>query len=76
MAVTKSDKPIPTEEGHASDGLTFNQVFAIFQENDRVMEEASRKMNMLTEQMGNLCRNFGEMTEHIVAQNIKERVKV
>jgi len=74
MAVKMNDKPIPTEEGLASEGLTLNKVFALFQENDRIMKETSRQMDMLTEQMGSLRRNFGEMTKHIVAQNIKERV--
>jgi len=68
MAVTMSDKPIPTEEG-----LSFNKIFAMFQENDRIMKETSRKMDMLNEQMGGLRRSFGEMAEHLVAQNIEER---
>ena len=69
MAETMNDKSIPAEES-----LTFNKVFAIFQENDRIMKEASRKMEMLTEQMGGLCRSFGEMAEHLAAQNIEEQV--
>ena len=69
MAVTKNDNPIPTEES-----LTLNEVFAMFRENDRIMKEASRKMEMLTEQMGGLRRSFGEMAEHIVAQGTEERV--
>jgi hypothetical protein len=67
MAVTKSDRPIPTEES-----LTFNKIFAMFQENDRIIEEASRKMNMLAEQMGDLRRNFGEMAEHLAAQSTED----
>ena len=68
MAVKMNDKPIPTEEG-----LSFNKVFAVFQENDRIMQETSRKMDMLTEQVGRLCRSVGEMAEHLVAQNTEER---
>jgi len=69
MAVKMNDKSIPAEEG-----LTLNKVFAMFQENDRIMEEASRKMKMLTEQMGGLRRSFGEMAEHLVAQGCEEQV--
>jgi len=68
MAVTMNDKSVPTGEG-----LTFNKIFALFQENDRIMKEASRKMEMLTEQMGGLCRSFGEMAEHLAAQSNEEK---
>ena len=74
MALTMNNKPIPAEEDPNLDSLTFNKVFAMFQENDRIMKEASQKMNMLTEQMGGLRRSFGEMAEHVAAQNIEERV--
>jgi len=74
MAVKISNKPIPTEEGHSSDGLTLNQVFAMFQENDRIMMETKREMDMLTEQMSGLRRSFGKMAERLAAQNIEERV--
>jgi len=69
MAETMNDRPIQTEEG-----LTFNKVLAMFQENDRMIMEASRKMDMLNEQMGGLRRSFGEMAEHLVDQNIEERL--
>jgi len=75
MAVTVSDRPIPTGEG-----LTFEKVWAMFQETDRQMketdrkmQETSRKMEMLNEQMGGLHRSFGEMAEHLVAPSIEKR---
>ena len=68
MAVTMSNKSIPTGEK-----LTFNNIFAMFQENDKIIKEASRKMDMLKEQMGGLYRSFEEMAEHLAVQNSEER---
>jgi len=86
MAVTVSDRPIPTGEG-----LTFEKVWAMFQESDRRMKETereikeiqketalemkktSRKMRMLNKQMGGLHNSFGEMAEHLVAGSIEKR---
>ena len=75
MAVTMSERPMPTGEG-----LTFEKVWAMFQETresqketDRMMKETSRKMEMLNEQMGGLHNSFGEMAEHLVAPSIEER---
>jgi len=69
MAVTMNDRSIPTEEG-----LTFNKIFAMFEENDRIMEETSREMDMLNQQMGGLRRSLGEMAERLAAQRIEKRV--
>jgi hypothetical protein len=68
MAVTINDRPIPTGED-----LTLNNVWAIFQENDRIMKETIRKMNLINEQMGGLRRSFGEMAEHLAAQSVEEK---
>jgi len=52
---------IPTGEG-----LTFEKVWAMFQETDRIVKENAR-------QMGDLHNRFGEMAEHLVAPGIHER---
>ena len=65
MAVKMSDKPISTENGLTSDCLTLNKVFAIFQENDRIMKETIREMDMLTKQMSGLSRHFGEIAKRL-----------
>jgi len=72
MAVTMSDKSISTEDGLTSGGLTFNKIFAMFHENDRIMKETIREMDLLTEQMSGLCRNFGEVAERLADQSIIE----
>ena len=89
MAVTMSERPMPTGEG-----LTFEKVWAMFQETresqketdrmfqetsrkfqetDRMLDKVGRKIEMLNEQMGGLHNSFGEMAEHLVAPGIEER---
>ena len=79
MAVTTSERPIPTGEG-----LTFEKVWEMFQETREQMREADRKsqedFKQMREQMketdkriGYLDNRFGELAEHLVAPNIKEK---
>jgi len=72
METTIIDRPAPTGEG-----LTFEKVWALFQESDRRMEkqwkETDRRMKRLDKQMGNLHNRFGELAEHLVAPSIAKR---
>jgi hypothetical protein len=79
METTTIDRPPPTGEG-----LTFEKVWAMFQESDRRrekerMEEAERRKEMerfmkeLGKQMGDLHNRFGELAEHLVAPSIAQR---
>ncbi|MDR0654446.1 MAG: hypothetical protein LBG12_14235, partial [Synergistaceae bacterium] len=69
-------------------GLTFEKVWAMFQESDRRMQELNeetvrqmretdRKIQKLTEethkQIGELGHRFGELAEHLVAANIVQK---
>ncbi|MDR0455965.1 MAG: hypothetical protein LBH20_04685 [Treponema sp.] len=87
MAVTVSDRPPPTGEG-----LTFEKVWAMFQEtreqmkeerlenerkwqeekleNERKWQEERKKTDRI---VGKLTNRFGELVEHLVAPNIKEK---
>jgi len=70
-----NERPIPTGEG-----LTFEKVWAMFQETDRKFQETDRKFQETREQMketdrkiGELGNRFGELAEHLVAPGIAER---
>jgi hypothetical protein len=65
-------------------GLTFEKVWAMFQETDRKMQEsreiAEREMRELRDSLretsrivGDLGNKFGELAEHLVAPNIAEK---
>ncbi|MDR2618364.1 MAG: hypothetical protein LBC62_05785 [Treponema sp.] len=68
-------------------GLTFEKVWAMFQETDRKMQETARQMRETDRQMqetgrkmretdrriGELCNRFGELAEHLVAPNIRKK---
>jgi hypothetical protein len=68
METTATEKPIPTGEG-----LTFEKVWAMFQETDREMKETARAVKEVGRQMGDLHNSFGEMAEHLVAPGIADR---
>ena len=82
MATTTIEKPIPTGEG-----LTFEKVWAMFQETDRKMQETAqmvrentvqmketdRKMKETDRRIGELGNRFGELAEHLVAPGIADR---
>ena len=69
------DRPPPTGEG-----LTFEKVWAMFQETREQMKETDRKLQRneqmiedLGRQMGGLHNSFGELAEHLVAPGIARR---
>jgi len=72
MAVAAKKRPIPTGEG-----LTYEKVWAMFQETDRKMKEYAEqweKQHNETERIvGKLGNRFGELVEHLVAPNIKKK---
>jgi Holliday junction resolvase-like predicted endonuclease len=74
MATAASREP-PTGEG-----LTFEKVWAMFQETDRQSKETDRRLKEAERliarngrQIGGLHRSFGEMAEHLVAPGIEAR---
>jgi hypothetical protein len=61
-------------------GLTFEKVWAMFQETDREMrelrmqvEKTSREVEKTSRIVGNLGNKFGELAEHLVLPNIEEK---
>ena len=58
-------------------GLTFEKVWAMFQETDRKMEklnqETREQMKETDRKIGELGNRFGELAEHLVAPNINEK---
>ena len=79
MSETATDRHPPTGEG-----LTFEKVWAMFQETDRKMaesrketdrqiEKTDRIMKDLCRQMGGIHNRFGELVEHLVAPSILEK---
>ena len=68
MATAISERPIPTGEG-----LTFEKVWAMFQESDRRFEKTERYLKKIGKQMGDLHNRFGEISEHLVIPNIHTR---
>jgi hypothetical protein len=58
-------------------GLTFEKICAIFQESDRKWEkiekEIRREMDETSRIVGMLGSRFGELVEHMVVSNIKEK---
>ena len=72
---TVIDRPPPTGEG-----LTFEKVWAMFQETDRLVKENVEAMKEVREQMketdkiiGKLGNRFGELVEHLVLPNIENK---
>jgi hypothetical protein len=51
-------------------GLTYQKVWAMIQETDRQMKEQMKKTERIVGKLGN---RFGELVEHLVAPNIKEK---
>jgi len=79
MEAAVKERPIPTGEG-----LTFEKVWAMFQESDRRMQETERViqeksakterfLKKIGKQMGYLNNRFGELAEHLVAPGIAKR---
>ena len=61
MAAAVDERPAPTGEG-----LTFEKVWAMFQETDRQIKN-------LNKQMGGLHNRFGEVAEYLIAPGIAKR---
>ncbi|MDR0456912.1 MAG: hypothetical protein LBH20_09565 [Treponema sp.] len=68
MAVTAYKEP-PTGEG-----LTFEKVWAMFQEVAERQKETERIVKRNSKQMGDLHRRFGQLAEHLVAPGIVKRL--
>ena len=63
-----------------AEALTFEKVWAMFQETDRRMKETDRRMKETDRRMketdrqiGKLGNRFGELAEHLVAPGIKDK---
>ncbi|MCL2763474.1 MAG: hypothetical protein FWD36_09795 [Treponema sp.] len=79
MATTVNERP----EGKApptGEGLTFEKVWAMFQEiaerqqeTDRQMKENRNQMKETDRKIGELSNRFGELAEHLVAPGIADR---
>ena len=53
--------------------LTFEKVWAMFQETDRQFKETRKQMKETDRKIGELGNRFGELAEHLVAPSIKEK---
>jgi hypothetical protein len=68
MAV-QQDGVLPPE----SSGLTFEKVWAMFQETDKRMKETDRLLRQNQKMMGDLGKKFGTIIEHMFIPNLKEK---
>jgi hypothetical protein len=75
MTTAVTERPMPTGEG-----LTFEKVWAMFQETDKKFQETEKRFKktekLIAEngrQMGGLHRSFGQLAEHLVAPGIARR---
>ena len=73
MAVTASDRPVPT-------GITFEKVWATIQEltesqkeTDRMQKENAREIKEYNKRFGEFTRRFGEVIEYMVAPNLQDK---
>ena len=57
----------------STETLTFEKVWAMFQETDRKFQETDRKMKETDRKIGELGNRFGELAEHLVVPSIKEK---
>ncbi|MDR1411311.1 MAG: hypothetical protein LBI91_03810 [Spirochaetaceae bacterium] len=74
------------QERQPARGLSFEDVWAMFQETDRKFQETDRKLEKTErlierlikktdKQLGELGNRFGEMAEHLVTPNIAEKFR-
>ena len=56
-------------------GLTFEKVWAMFQETDRRMQETDRIVKELSKNIGGVNNRMGDIVEHLVASGIINRFK-
>ncbi|MDR2019997.1 MAG: hypothetical protein LBQ14_04445 [Treponema sp.] len=55
------------------EGLTFEKVWAMFQETDKKFQETDRLLRQNQKMMGDLGRKFGKIIEHMFIPNLKEK---
>jgi hypothetical protein len=55
------------------EGLTFEKVWAMFQETDRKFQETDRLMRQNQKMMSDLGRRFGKIIEHMFIPNLREK---
>ena len=56
-----------------AEALTFEKVWAMFQETDRKFQETREQMKETDRKIGELGNRFGELAEHLVAPSIGEK---
>ena len=61
------------EISNIGEGLTFEKVWAMFQETERRFQETDRQMKETDRRIGELGNRFGELAEHLVTPNINEK---
>ena len=74
MGVQQAENSVPVPE---YSGLTFEKVWALFQETDKRFKETDREIEegnkQLQKMMGDLGRKFGTLIEHMFIPNLKEK---
>jgi hypothetical protein len=55
------------------EGLTFEKVWAMFQETDKKFRETDRQIRQNQKMMSDLGRKFGKIIEHMFIPNLKEK---
>ena len=68
IMIPTNERPIPTGEG-----LTFEKVWAMFQETREQINELREESKKTDRKIGELGNRFGELAEHLVAPGIAER---
>ena len=64
---------VPDNNPSPGEGLTFEKVWAMFQETDRRMKETDQQIKETNRLIGKLGNRFGELVEHLVAPSIMEK---
>ena len=81
MGKTKTRKPQCTSTSLLSmdkgphKGLTFEDVWAMFQETDRKFQETDRQMKETDRKISKLGSRIGQLIEHLAASNIMEKFR-
>jgi len=57
----------------SGEGLTFEKVWAMFQETDRKFQETREQMKETDRRIGKLGNRFGELAEHLVSPGIMDK---
>ncbi|MDR0447082.1 MAG: hypothetical protein LBH07_00265, partial [Treponema sp.] len=59
----------------ATEALTFEKVWVMFQETDRKFRKTDRKFRETARRIGELGNRFGELAEHLVAPSINKKFR-